>query len=860
MILVEALSGVGLSAEIGNCTSSNFDDLEYSWTPPKPMSVNSLGSIHVQNLEGIKAKDYKLDITVEPSGAPLTFQGISCADSLSKKSFTLKFQVASRAVELVLNLVPGHAGTMAIDISANQLSVAAIAVGGWPDAIKPQSVAVPYYTNPITWLPGVGLFSNIYWDWTVSRSTRLTDTSAVYQPLTNGLRNSLHDRLVVKMSHDLDEVLPDIPNPRSTYMSQVAGRTVLDIWGPSFSTISARLARLRDAGLRDCVVLIHVWQQSGFDNGLPGHYPANSALGGDAGLAAAVQTGNSAGCFVGLHENYVDYYPDYVQFDSHAIALDSKGQRQTAWYNPGLPIQSLATRPTLLLPNAASQSPEIHRRYKTTASFIDVNSGNPPWFRSDMDDAAPGAGMFSTYQQASKDLWEFERTVHGGPVFGEGDLHWFWSGLLDGVEGQFGAANIKASNPQAPLFVDFDLLKMHPLQVNHGMGYYDRWLPAGQTIRQTALLDAYRMQEVAYGHAPYVGSELWNDVPQVVIEQNLVGPVAKRYGTEVVTNIQYEIDGDWKDTNVAVAAEDWSRVQVRYSNGDFVVANARPEALNWQGLTIPQNGWAAKGDGLLAYTAIKAGQIVDYSETTTSYFANARNQNDLQYAGITARPSISLIQQPVNRTATFQIRWEVFDQPDPGILANFIHFVTNNGSIAFQADHVPSTPTQNWAPGQTVLDRVQVDIPPTIADGTYSMRVGLYSPVSGIRVKLVGQDDGTTRYIMGNLVITNAGKTVTFRPAISQSVEPDPRLNSARNVIDFGTIQTDGIVSLRRDGGSWRLQAYPNLRNVIVRLNSNIFPPPSLITCDTGPAQSQSPSTADGFWSVQTMGSNYCKW
>ena len=868
MIVSGASSGVMSGAQSRSCVAlspndaeamSRVDRLDYSWAPPVPDSVNSLGSIRFRPLRSA-SKGYQLEITVVPISDSLRFQSASCSNRASGGSAALTFQAGSRQVELLVDVVAGHSGVLALDLSASQVSVASVAVAGWPAVLEPQAVAIPYYSSPVTWLPTLGVFSNIYWDWMTSNATQLTNSSAVYQPLTSGLRNSLHDRLVIKMSPNLDDVLPDIPNPKSAYMSSVAGRTVLDIWGGAFSSIATTLATLRNAGLKDCVVLIHVWQHSGYDNGLPGHYPANSAQGGDSGLASAVQAGKAAGCFVGVHENYVDYYPDYAQFDSNAIALDSKGQKQNAWYNPGTAIQSFGTRPSLLVSNAAPQSHEIHRRYQTMASFIDVNSSTFPWWRSDMDAATRGAGMFSTYRNASTDLWAFERTVHEGPVFGEGNRHWFWSGLLDGVEAQFGAVNIKASNPEAPLFVDFDLLKIHPLQVNHGMGYYGRWLPAGHAIQQTMLLDAYRMQEIAYGHAPFVGSELWDNVSQVVIEQNLVGSVAKRYGTETAKTIQYEINGVWTDTNAAVAAGDWSRVQVQYSNGDLVVANARPQTLNWQGLTLPQNGWAAKGDGLLAYTAIKARQIVDYSETPTSYFANARNQNDLQHAGVLAQPSVNLFQQLGDRKATFQIKWDVLDQPGPENLNNFIHFVDSAGAIAFAADHFPFARTSNWIPGQTILDRFRVDIPSSVVDGTYSMKIGLYSTITGVRVRLLGQNDGTTRYIMGNLVIAGGGKTLIFQPVASPSVEPDPRLNSAGSVVDFGTIQTDGIVSLLRDGSGWILRAYPSSRNVAVRLNSAVFPPPKSVICDAGPTRAQTPSVVNGYWSVQAMGANYCKW
>jgi len=66
----------------------------------------------------------------------------------------------------------------------------------------------------------------------------------------------------------------------------------------------------------------------------------------------------------------VDYYPNYDFYNTNDIALDSAGQLQHAWYNPGTRIQSFAVKPDAILRLAATQSPEIHRRYNTLADYL----------------------------------------------------------------------------------------------------------------------------------------------------------------------------------------------------------------------------------------------------------------------------------------------------------------------------------------------------------------------------------------------------------------------------------------------------------------------------------------------------------
>ena len=326
--------------------SSPRTPLEYSWSPPIQTAANSFGAVHIRTAPPVQ-REFDLQITALPVSDPLQFQTFSCKTEASIVSYVLGFQSGGRSVTVNLSITPRLSDSFAIDITSTDISVQSVSLSNWPPYLLPQAVNVPYYSAPVTWLSSAGLFANIYWDWTSSNATQLSNLSASYQPLTSGLRNSLKERLVLKLSPNFVDVLPDIPNPPSPFLPTVSGRTVLDIWGPAFSTVAATLPNLQNAGLRNCVVLIHVWQQSGYDNGLPGHYPANAAFGGDSGLTSAIQSGKNAGCLVGLHENYVDYYPDYTQFNPLAIALSSNSQRQNAWYNPGVPIQSFGTRPTL---------------------------------------------------------------------------------------------------------------------------------------------------------------------------------------------------------------------------------------------------------------------------------------------------------------------------------------------------------------------------------------------------------------------------------------------------------------------------------------------------------------------------------
>ena len=832
--------------------------VEYQWTAPSVGSANSLGSIHISGqLNGADA-EIDVPIGVVPASASLNLQSAQ-AVATDASSVTYRLNFLANSTSVIITVKSSMSGkTLNTDIQADHPAIADIYGNVLPATSHISPVNVPYYSGQAVYLPDWGVFANGYFDWQNSSASEIDPMQAAYYPLTNGTRNIAKDRFVLSVSGKFSEVLPVIGNPVSTYRTQLAGRTVIDIWDLlNFGQLTQAITTLGNSGVKNCVVLVHNWQQNGYDNALPATYPANTSQGGNSQLAQAIAAGRNIGCYVGLHENYVDYYPNFPNFTNSAVALNGDGTEELAWLNTTTQVQSYATKQAWVMANASKESPQIHSGLNTNASFIDVNSAALPWFHTDMDASQSGAGMFSTVFNTSKALWNFERQTQGGPVFGEGRYHWYWSGLLDGVEAQLGAGvNSQAEN--TPLFVDFDLLKIHPLQVNHGMGMYDRWLTAGETMTQTNLMDAYRMQEVIYGHAPYIGGGFWSNIDRVLQEQNLVSPVAQRYGTQTATSIYYQVNGAWTDSSAAIKASDWSRVAVQYANGDTIVANAQAQPLTLGGVQLPQYGWAAQGNNLLAYTALRNGLLADYAQTATSFFANARNQADLAASGAVAKPTLSFFKQTGTGTASYQVQWQVLDGPQGESLSNFIHFVDNSGNIAFQGGYNFSAPSTQWKPGQNIVNTLQLSIPSTVPDGSYSVRAGLYSQQTGLRVQAFGVDDGSERYILGTITVTNHGQSLAFQPQAAPVLAADARMNASGAVVDFSTLRTDGMVSLNLNAGNWTLETYPRYRNVVVQLNASQFPAPSHITCDSVAAPS--PTITNGFWQLATKGAQSCSW
>jgi hypothetical protein len=477
-----------------NLIYSNGDNgVTYNWQLPSSGSNNSLGELVITaTVNGVKQAPVTLSPSIAPDTGRMSLLSASVQSSTGNALLTYQDDLTVFHVT-VRPFMDGNIASLAL--TADTPHVAATDIGPWPSSLDAKTYQVPYYSGSLLYLPSLSLFANSYQDWTTTGASVLNGTRSVYGPNTSGVRNLLADTLKVVVGPQVTDVFPRINNAASPYIQNVGGRMVLDIRSGDFSTTAAEIAMLGSYGVSNCTVIVHDWQDQGYDNAFPDQYPANSGLGGNSDLATVSSTAKGLGCLFALHENYADYYPNYNDFTSAAVARLGNDTEMPGWLNTATNIQAFVAKPSWFLKNAETQSPEIHQEFSTNASFVDVNSSALPWWRADMDASVPNTATFGAYRDASIALWGYERKTHGGPVFGEGKYHWFWSGDLDGVEAQFGAQPDPITDgTKAPIFVDFDLSRIHPLQVNHGMGMYDRWLPNNQTITTVAQLDAYRMQ------------------------------------------------------------------------------------------------------------------------------------------------------------------------------------------------------------------------------------------------------------------------------------------------------------------------------------------------------------------------------
>ncbi|MEZ4661261.1 MAG: phospholipid carrier-dependent glycosyltransferase [Caldilineaceae bacterium] len=92
-------------------------------------------------------------------------------------------------------------------------------------------------------------------------------------------------------------------------------------------------------------------------------------------------------------------------------------------------------------------------------------------------------------------------------------------------------------------------------------------------------------------------------------------------------------------------------------------------------------------------------------------------------------------QSPTEYTLPVTLVWQAQTAPLASY-TTFVHLVDRQGQIVSQSDALPAGgyTTNQWAPGEVVLDPHQLKLPDDLASGTYTLIVGLYDALSGQRL------------------------------------------------------------------------------------------------------------------------------
>ena len=583
-----------------------------------------------------------------------------------------------------------------------------------------------------------------------------------------------------------------------------AGRFVFDLWGGRYADAAAAMKRAIAYGLTDSMLTMHVWQRWGYDYRLPEIYPPNPQLGSVQDMRNLGAVCTRAGIPWGLHDNYIDHYPDASSYSYDTICFTPGGQPIKAWLNEGRNARSYRWRPDKIKPLVQRNLDIICKELKPTHYFVDVFTSIP------CIDFTDRSGTYHTRLETRKGWGEAFSDIRarlGAPAITTSEAgHDHLVGTLDGADCQHlritpdrkrFCLNIPCKDWQRVPWYDAVL---HDKFILHGVGYSNRY-QGGRTRDEAGIeSDDYISAEVLLGHA------LMIDRPAMVR-----GAVRKYW---LAQGFIRSIAMDTIES-VTFADGDIHRQIVRWNSGATVHVNRGKTDWKVAGRILPQYGYLAANKGIESTIERIGALIVERSAGPGGRYVNARGLGHA--GGLPIAPSAERVEYLGGRRFRLPVGWQA-DAAAPKDLAIFLHFThdrsTRRDKIAFQGGYRPTAPTSTWRGKVTTGSGRVVTIPAQWGPGTYGIGIGMWDAAAGgRRYALRGDDDGTARYLLGQLVVEGIDGKITGVRLVPHT--PAPRAPSRWNLkgapVDFGHAVTSGAFRCRREGNTITVTPLPDL-------------------------------------------------
>jgi hypothetical protein len=430
---------------------------------------------------------------------------------------------------------------------------------------------------------GDDLFFFKQFDWYYSDGSNLTTKNSLndgwanynngveYIPKTDGKRNPVRERLFINVSKDVIEVLPTIDNPSSPMRSYQANRLWMIEGDSDYEKNKKRVRRFRSLGLENVTVRYHegFWRDGG--ESFTFRTQTAPGRGGNNAVKEFIRDIKDLDWRIGLYSNYTDFAPINEKWDPDWVTREPDGNWQVAW------ARCYAPKPMVALEQEFILAPIINKTLGPNHSYCDVHTSKSPMTRVDYDHRVPGAATFRRTFECFGLLLLNERNAYKSPVFSEGYNHWWWAGLTDG-----NYANYIPLINTIPIFPEFQLYKIHPLEMDAGN------LPVGGS--------EYLAYTLAYGHIGILSGNISEIIKRYAVLQTL----QNHYSMIPVKKISY-FDGENNeyDSSSAIKKElnEVAKLKIEYSNGFTVYINFsdskwRINAMN-KFFTLPLNGFLA---------------------------------------------------------------------------------------------------------------------------------------------------------------------------------------------------------------------------------------------------------------------------
>jgi len=447
-----------------------------------------------------------------------------------------------------------------------------------------------YYTNASTYKEGD------------QQKNRFNLGKVGYIPKTNGERNPVREKLFINISPDVWEVFPTIDNPASPMRSFQADR----LWDVDGDTDLDRLKKyatqLRDRGVEKVSIRYHegFWREDG--ESFTFKTTPNPVLGVE-NIKKHIEFIKSKDWRVGLYTNYTDFSPVNSLFNPDWVKRGPNGQWDVSWSRCYTP------KPQIAWEQEAIIAPQIHKIFDVNHMYCDVHTAVSPMSRIDYDYRVPAAAMIRGVIERYGMLLLNERKNYQGPVFSEGGNHWWYAGLIDGNYANDDLGNL-------PVFPDFSLLKIHPLEID--AANFD-------TGRK------YLAYALAYGNIGMLAGVSDETLRRYAFLQ----PIQEEYVMIPVNSIYYYDNGQRYTASEAIQRNiiTTPQLHINYQSGLQVYVNFSEKnwsfPVNGKTISLPQYGFYVyhPDKKLKSSSVIDTGNPLDEVHSDNLFYVNAHGRS-----------------------------------------------------------------------------------------------------------------------------------------------------------------------------------------------------------------------------------------
>jgi len=423
-----------------------------------------------------------------------------------------------------------------------------------------------------------GLFSFMIFDWYSTNASKwisgnqpngiFAGDKVVYTAKTNGNKNPLNEKLFINVSPDVQEIFPNIDNPISPMKNRFSDRLYAVAQSSNLDSLKRRYTDYRRKGIDKIFVRSHeeFWRKGG--ESFTFKVTPNPDLGTQT-IKTFISFVKDLGWKFSLYTNYCDFATVSSRWDPNWVIRLSDENWQKSW------TRCYAAKPQIAWEQEALLAPQIHKIFNTDFSYCDVQTAVSPMDREDYDNRVSDAAMMkSTYNRYGMLLMN-ERKAYDGPVFSEGGSHWWYAGLVDGNYANDDLLHL-------PIFPDFCLIKIHPLEMDFaefGIGYQ------------------YIAYALAYGN---VGMLSGNDA---IKRYAMLQPIQNNYITSTVKLIKYCNNGKEYNASDAIKKEmlQSPRLHITYDSGLQMYINFNDS--NWN-ITIGHTNYILPQYGFVVYNPL----------------------------------------------------------------------------------------------------------------------------------------------------------------------------------------------------------------------------------------------------------------